>query len=419
MILKRSNFIIFAMVIMASSAFIDKFFEIGTGFSNKVEISVMTILLIFSISHEGRIPRVIKSITSIFFFVIVFFGIGFDVDKYKIGQLLLDCKILIAIVVGYHLTTTSLIVDRLPFALNILLFFCVILVFIEQYFPSYYLNYFPYTIIDLYVPHTNIRRSSGMFSVSGGLGIFSAVCVVIFYGLKQYERASLRVISGLLMAVFCLIMSGQRLEILGVLIAITYLFTSSRGWPLARTLIIIGAVGLVFFWESNYEDTVYTLSKKFETGEKMVRIQLVEGAAQLANKNFPFGSGLGTYASSMSLINPQAAYFEAGITDLWWRDMRGFYTDGYWAMIVGELGWIAGIILLSMLVRMIDYPRKGLWVDDREMRFSAGVSVMCLCVFLVSSLGSPVYTARFLPLMIMGFYYGHYARLAQLHTTEN
>jgi hypothetical protein len=75
---------------------------------------------------------------------------------------------------------------------------------------------------------------------------------------------------------------------------------------------------------------------------------------QIANDYFPFGTGLGTFASYFSTVNYSPIYFLYGLSNV--NGLRlnatNFASDSFWPMIIGQSGWI-GFIAYVVAVIML------------------------------------------------------------------
>ncbi|MCM3652937.1 hypothetical protein [Metabacillus litoralis] len=78
---------------------------------------------------------------------------------------------------------------------------------------------------------------------------------------------------------------------------------------------------------------------------------------EIAKRYFPFGSGLGTFGSNAARKNYSELCYEYGFSKIWglapWYDR--FLTNSYWAMMIGEFGFIAAILnLFAMFLLLIN-----------------------------------------------------------------
>jgi hypothetical protein len=73
--------------------------------------------------------------------------------------------------------------------------------------------------------------------------------------------------------------------------------------------------------------------------------------AKIANMNFPFGSGLGTYGGAGAQKFDQSLFIQLGFLRYWWFREGQFLVDTYWPNFIAESGWIgAGCALVANIV---------------------------------------------------------------------
>ncbi len=95
---------------------------------------------------------------------------------------------------------------------------------------------------------------------------------------------------------------------------------------------------------------------------------LVRTSIQIATDYFPFGSGLGLFGSHASRLDYSPLYQKYNISGVWGlsKEQPAFITDSFWAMTIGELGFIGVILLLALimmlLLNIINYS-KGTSID--------------------------------------------------------
>ena len=78
---------------------------------------------------------------------------------------------------------------------------------------------------------------------------------------------------------------------------------------------------------------------------------LYRGAINQAYDKFPLGSGFGTFGSHISRVIYSPIYYLYGFENIWGLSPQkpDFIADTYWAMIIGEGGWIGFILVGAML----------------------------------------------------------------------
>lgn len=94
---------------------------------------------------------------------------------------------------------------------------------------------------------------------------------------------------------------------------------------------------------------------QFFGGDTEARGVLLKTAIQIAKDNSPLGSGLGTFGSEASRINYSQLYYQYNISGVWGLSEIDplFITDSYWAMILGEYGFVGAIIMFLIMMLML------------------------------------------------------------------
>lgn len=75
-----------------------------------------------------------------------------------------------------------------------------------------------------------------------------------------------------------------------------------------------------------------------------IRERLLVDSIELANKNFPFGTGYGTFGSNIAFEKWSNLYNDLGYTQ------NLYLSDSFWPIIIGQNGWIGLIIFLMILL---------------------------------------------------------------------
>jgi hypothetical protein len=107
--------------------------------------------------------------------------------------------------------------------------------------------------------------------------------------------------------------------------------------------------------------------------DKVGRTALYLKAVEIATDRFPFGSGMGTFASPASLLTGYSdTYIAYGLSTVYGlspKDAQAgvmFIMDAYWAHVIGELGFVGAVLLLFLWF----YPAAGVIRRRRTMERS-------------------------------------------------
>jgi len=86
-------------------------------------------------------------------------------------------------------------------------------------------------------------------------------------------------------------------------------------------------------------------------GSLTARSALLSTSFRIAWDYFPFGSGLGTFGSYASRVNYSPIYYMYNIFNIHGLSYANpmYINDSYWAMIIGEYGFIGAILMFGIL----------------------------------------------------------------------
>ncbi|MBC2206103.1 hypothetical protein [Listeria booriae] len=138
--------------------------------------------------------------------------------------------------------------------------------------------------------------------------------------------------------------------------------TTSIGFYLCLLLIVLifpyikripiyvyALIGGVFYWLGSDR-----ISNQFLGTDGEARGVLLDTSFTIASDHAPFGAGLGMFGSHASRLNYSPLYEQYGISRVWGltQESPNFVTDSYWAMIIGELGYL-GMFFVFILIGYI------------------------------------------------------------------
>jgi hypothetical protein len=322
------------------------------------------------------------------------------------GQLFIDLKILMAIYLGYRIGLDSdaiRLISRFLFVTLLAATFCSL---IQIFMPESYGALFPGAFLETYIQGTEIRRLVGVFFHPSDLGVFAALSGIWFVGIKLAGLRFSYLNAGILIAVLLILFSGQRQELAGFIFALSLAFIYRyRGQKMAAVFLMAGVVlALILYgtWLPWLSELLISLTQEVNDADQVAnpRLSLYRGAVYLAGQNFPLGVGLGGYGSSISLMGSGSAYFDSGISMLWWYELYDFLTDTYWAMIIAELGWVGSAMVLFSFLYLIVCSLKQ-W-SQGSTDAATYVGPLVLVFALLTSITSPIFSANGFFIMLIG-----------------
>lgn len=208
-----------------------------------------------------------------------------------------------------------------------------------------------------------------------GYTIMGMFCLLTFYE----KNSSNKYVIPRLLALVLLITTTKGPQILFVLI---YIFFHLK--KRTRVLLILPFIfsGVLI---SSYQLKNYL----FNTGSARYLLNLT--ALKIGHDYFPFGTGLATFGSEMSRIHYSFVYYLYNLSDIWGLspEYNLFINDNYWAMVVGELGILAPIILIYIFYRVY------VWISiKKKVTLSQKSAALTMFfVFLIGSIGSAYLTS--------------------------
>lgn len=259
-------------------------------------------------------------------------------------------------------------------------------------FASVFLEYglYLYTIIGvLNIPLNFLQQRGERFGISTvaigfshttELAFFSIVSMLFVLYYKTVTNSKNKIL--VVLASGILVFLSGRSKAVGFYVLFILLLISSKFIKKIKIRKIILFVPILIF--IGYERII----SEFING---VRGALYMGAYQIANDYFPLGSGFGTYGSYISRIHYSILYYNYGLSNIWGLSptMPSYIADTYWAMILGESGWI-GIFLIGLIILMLIWQCFKNY-EDKKIKI---LSVSLLLYSLIASIAEPIYSSN-------------------------
>lgn len=112
---------------------------------------------------------------------------------------------------------------------------------------------------------------------------------------------------------------------------------------------------------------------------------------KIAKGYFPLGTGFGTFGSYMSREFYSPLYYEYGLSSVWGLSpsMPSYIADTYWAMIMGETGFLGVVLLILVLYFIFVQFLKG-YNDYKSKIITFGL----ICYTVVTSIAEPIYSSN-------------------------
>lgn len=321
----------------------------------------------------------------------------------NILQILLNSKFILAVVVFSTVQSVSFKSVYSLMCIFSLINFTFIL--LEVLSPSIYSSIMTGAITDTIIQGTNVKRYAGVFYHPGPMGAF-ATCMLIISAIRIFntKKTNWDIIT-VCISLLAVLASGQRLETAAMVLSLIICYLLIR---VRRKIYVLGVVAAIpLFIYISYSSLLNTSNARLDNHSN-ARLVLYVGGVKLANTYFPFGRGLSTYGSSTSEISSENAYYEVGINKFWWFEGANYLTDTFWAMIIGESGWLGGIFyLLILLILLKNSFDKLLLFSEHTDSWIYKVGFTISLFFLINSFASPVYSGATLPILLAALFIGH------------
>lgn len=113
--------------------------------------------------------------------------------------------------------------------------------------------------------------------------------------------------------------------------------------------------------------------------ENASRAVLLRTSFEIANDSFPIGSGFNTFGTMLSGRYYSGIYYQYGLSNRWGfsPDAYSFLTDGGYATIIAEFGWLGTIVFVGMLVAF-------LYAVAKRLKFRGNkIPVLLLIVYML------------------------------------
>lgn len=192
-------------------------------------------------------------------------------------------------------------------------------------------------------------------------GTLSVVCVfllaiLIYVGDSSFKNIFCKILLAIIMIL------TFRAKIIGTLAIILgiYLYTTKCKKPISVTkLLPLVPIILLLSWSE--------IQSYYITNAQASRLILTKTSIQIALDKFPLGTGLASFGSAFS-INPYSkVYSDYGISSIWGisEQTAQDISDTFWPMLIGQFGFIAGIIYLIGIILLYKKIQK-IWTVNME-----------------------------------------------------
>ena len=373
---------------------------------NKIEFLYLAFIVAVVVVSKKKLNVEYLKSSLIFYFLYLIISLLSSLKSFEfinILQLLLNSKFILSLIILSSVQSINF--DKLYKLMVVLITLNVIFIFVQVISPSFYTLIMKGAITDTIIQGTNFKRFPGIFYHPAPMGAFSSclflISVVRFFT-KKFNKYDYPVF---LFSLISLISSGQRLETLSIMISLLVVYIVMKLKSNTIKLALVAIIPLLLY--GLYSFQMSSIDTRFDNHSN-ARLVLYIGGIKLANNYFPLGKGLSSYGSSTSEISDSNAYAEVGIDSLWWFEGASYLTDTFWAMVIGESGWLGflfyGLMIIFLIKQCFEKLIKNRFDNDKWI-FMIGLAMSIY--FLINSFASPVFSGATLPLLIAGLFIGH------------
>ncbi len=304
---------------------------------NQIDTIIFAILVFqafFIFFYSGKIKLVgaIYLFANICFFIISFLGAYSSSFQVSLLSTLLFTKIFLVFFALYNSR-----LDSYSHFLSSLFIIHSIGIFLNILFPNFFISLFPDTSYDY-----NSSRIMGFLINPNMSASLSMTFAFYYYFIK---RNFPRFLFSLL---FLFLTGSVSFFIIFLLLFIYFNFIISNISPKVNFSLLI----LILIFYFLFQDEIFTrylaIDQTLNAESQYIRLGMLLGGFSLANIYFPFGSGGGTYGSSLAL-NTSPTYSEVGLSN--WTSIvesTGKFDSGI-GSILGEYGYF-GFLVFTMLL---------------------------------------------------------------------
>ncbi|MCU1473140.1 hypothetical protein, partial [Amnibacterium sp.] len=240
-----------------------------------------------------------------------------------------------------------------------------------------------------------IHPLNGPFQHPAALSRFSVILAVACLAYLFVVRARFSVLLLLVIAAGLAVLSFETKSLVGlILVAVLFAirFARVRGVVVVVCLapLVIAALAPLLVRFIGRDVTAYVV-------QTSARGRLTTGGADIANHYFPFGAGLGRWASSTAATDYSPEYVARSFQHVYGLGpgtAGKFLNDTQWPAIYGEAGWIGGAAFaLGLILMLVALLRRTSRNEDVLVRWLRVAGVGWMIALIVESAVAPVFVS--------------------------
>lgn len=206
------------------------------------------------------------------------------------------------------------------------------------------------------------------------------LCIYTILLLKLKKKNQRIFYSILIFIVLALTLKGPSLLVPCIYLGVITMVKAKNQLKAFSVLIVLLFVGFLI---SRYQFVTYL------TNENAPRYILFKYGFITAHTYFPFGSGFGTYGSSVAASSYSPLYELYNFTSLYGMNPKDyqFLNDTYYPMIIAQFGFLGAILMAGVFIFCL---KKSFSCHSKICKIA---SITLLCYFVIHSIGSSILTS--------------------------
>lgn len=263
-----------------------------------------------------------------------------------------------------------------------------------------FIDYFTGSAIS-HALHTSIYHSGAepvraeavhsIFPHPGEYSLFMSLLFALTFTRFAVKRNRFDLSLALLFA--CSILLSLRLKGFLSLIAIAAIIGLVQGLGRNRGAVTVALIGaLLLVGAFSLEGSVITKQiSTYTSSETSVRARLYVAGERIARDDFPFGAGLGRFASYPSRLFYSPVYYQYGLSGIYGlsRSFPNFIDDTSWPSVIGETGYGGFAMYVLGLLLLVAAVLRRLRAATTENRWMPLAVLCAMAALLIDSLGDP------------------------------
>lgn len=345
-------------------------------------LSLPCIAFLLLMNKNKKITFYKEEVTALYFFgLFLLFGILGNI-MHEYNPILLALKSALLTVKGYIIYFSSRVIFQCIRVeknfFNFISKFLTLAMFII--ILSIILN-IKFDFMKIYDYRFGIGSVAAGFSHATELGFFTVTSMIIILFNDRIYKNNNVINLIILVALFIVIFTGRTKSIVFMIIFII----------LSLFMRITKKIRLMYFvplFPIAISIAMPRIRSEFVDG---VRGILYYTSMLIASDHFPFGAGFGTFGSNISRVHYSILYHNYLISGIWGLSPESpeFIVDTYWAMILGENGWL-GLIFIIVCLLCIFFT-----IYRTKLNYRAKFIAISICMYsILASLAEPIYSSN-------------------------